>query len=123
MTLSCTTNHNWKTCGWLYDGKMCRYEYAYDKENPGNEWSYKEISCDPKFGKHELKKPESYYQGNKNKKCTIQFKSAAYEGKYLCKFQRCNPEEEDGFCKTTAPADIPMFNASITVKVKLDKVP
>ena len=123
MTISCNTSHNWKTCGWLYDGKMCRYEYAYDKENAGNEWSYDDRSCDSNFPKHEFIKPDTYNQGNENKKCSIQFESVTkdYEGKCLCKFQRCNPEEE-GFCKTEAPKDIPMFEATITVKVTLNKV-
>ena len=119
MTLSCTTNHNWKTCGWLYDEKLCQFEYAYDESDVGNEWKYDETRCDPNFGDHEFVRPiQDIDLGNKNKECRIIFKSVSYEGEYKCKFQRCNKEENDT-CKTKVSANVPMFSASITVEVKL----
>ena len=119
MTLSCNTSHNWKTCGWLYDEKLCQFEYAYDEKNPGNAWSYDKMMCDSSFGDHEFVKPNQDIDlGNKNKECRIRLKNVTYEGEYKCKFQRCNSEEND-FCKTKVSANAPMFYASIIVEVKL----
>ena len=119
MTLSCTTSHNWKTCSWLYGGKLCQYEYAYDKNDVGNEWSYDKMKCDSSFGDYEFEKPtEDYDLGNKNKLCKIKFINVTFEGEYKCKFQRCN-EEENNYCKTNIPANSPIFYASIKVEVKL----
>ena len=119
MTLSCNTSYNWKTCGWLYDEKSCQFEYSYDEKNVVNKWSYTEMMCDPKFVKHEFKKPvKDIDLGNKNKVCRITLKNVSYEGEYKCKFQRCNLEEND-YCKTTVSPNVPVFSASIFVKVKL----
>ena len=119
MTLSCTTSHNWKTCGWLYDEKLCQFEYAYNESYVGNEWMYDETSCDSNFGAHEFLKPlQDIDLGNKNKECKIKLKNVTYEGEYKCKFQRCN-SEENNTCKTKVSADVPMHFASITVEVKL----
>ena len=118
MTVSCTTNHNWKTCTWLYHGKSCQIEYAYNKTYGGNGWRYDEILCDSNFGKYTFIEPEGYHLGNKNKICKIKLESVTYEGEYVCTFQRCNQEEND-FCKTKVSADRKSFSASINVKVKL----
>ena len=119
MTLSCTTSHNWKTCGWLYNEKLCQFEYAYNESDVGNEWMYDETRCDSNFGAHEFLKPlQGIDLGNKNKKCRLTLKNVTYEGEYKCKFQRCN-SEENNTCKTKVSADVPMFSASITVEVKL----
>ena len=119
MTLSCTTSYNWKTCGWLYDEKSCQFEYAYDENNDVSKWSYTVTTCDSNFGGHEFIKPKKDIDlGNKNKVCRITLKNVSYEGEYLCKFQRCNSEENES-CKTKVSAKAPMFSASIFVKVTL----
>ena len=120
MTLSCNTSHNWKTCAWLYDGIMCKFEYAFNDSNKGNEWTYEKTLCDSKFAEHDFLKPDTYNLGNNNTLCRIQFKSVPYEGEYFCKFQRCNPEEND-YCKTKVSTNNPLFTASISVEVNLIK--
>ena len=117
MSVSCKTNHNWKTCAWLYDGKTCQYEYAYNESYGRNEWTYDKILCDSNFGTHTFVTPQGYHLGNSNKLCKITFKSATYEGEYICEFQRCN-QEENNFCKTKVLASRQRFSASINVKVK-----
>ena len=119
IQLSCTTSHNWKTCSWLYDGKLCQFEYAYNESNVGNAWTYDKIKCDSSFVDNEFIKPlKDYDLENKNKACTIELKNVTYEGEYKCKFQRCNAEDNN-YCKTKVPAGSPMFEASINVEVKL----
>ena len=115
MTVSCTTSHNWKTCAWLYDGKKCQYEYAYNESR--NEWTYDKILCNSNFGDHTFVTPQDYHLGNSNMLCKITFESVTYEGQYICEFQRCN-QEENNFCKTKVSADRQIFSASINVKVK-----
>ena len=117
MALSCTTSHNWKTCGWLYNEQLCQYEYVYNEKNAGNEWTYEKISSDSNCDEHTFVKPKERSLGNNNKQCKIYFKSVSYDGEYVCQFQRCNPEE-NGFCKSQASTKIPMFSASMFVKVK-----
>ena len=119
MILSCNTSHNWKTCGWLYGEKSCQFEYAFDKNSVVSPWSYKVTMCDSNFGNYEFIKPNQDIDlGNKNKECRIKLNNVSYEGEYRCKFQRCNPEEND-FCKTKVSAEARMFSASIFVKVIL----
>ena len=119
MTLSCNTSHNWKTCGWLYDQKSCQFEYTYDENNVVSPWSYKKMICDSNFGGYDFITPNQGSDlGNKNKECRIEFKRVSYEGEYKCKFQRCNPEEND-YCKTKVSPNVSVFSASIFVKVKL----
>ena len=117
ITLSCNTSHNWKTCTWQYNGKLCQFEYAYNTTGR-NEWKYDEILCDSDFGEHTFIEPQDYYFGNKNTICKIVLKSVTFEGQYVCKFQRCNQEEND-FCKTKVSSDRQMFFASTNVKVML----
>ena len=117
MTISCETDHNWKTCTWLYDGKSCQFEYVFNENIVRNPWTY-EKDCDAKFGNYEFKTSPGYDTGNQNKECTIKLTKVTFEGEYKCKFQKCNPEENN-FCKTKIPKNSPVFSATINVEVKL----
>ena len=117
MTLGCKTDENWKTCLWYYDGMVCKFEYSFNESLVGIKWTYEEIFCDPEFGTHKLIRPKDYEYGNINKECRIELKNVTFEGQYKCKFQRCNPEEKD-FCKTKISDESPMFEDTISVKVK-----
>ena len=76
------------------------------------------MTCDPKFGQYEFVKPEIYDEGYKNKECKIKIKRLTFQGIYKCKFQRCNPEENN-FYKTDVLTNSPLYSASIFIKVKL----
>ena len=119
MTISCKTDHNWKTCTWLYDGKSCQFDYVFNENSVRNQWTY-EKDCDAEFGDYEFKTSPGYDTGNQNKECTIKLTKVTFEGEYKCKFQKCNPEENN-FCKTKIPKNSPVFSATINVKVKLLK--
>ena len=119
MTISCTTDLNWKTCTWLYDGKSCRFEYVFNENLVRNPWTY-EKDCDAEFGEYDFKTSPGYDTGNQNKECRINLLKVTFEGEYKCKFQRCNPEEND-FCKTKIPTNSKVFSATINVEVKLLK--
>ena len=117
--ISCKTNDNWKTCTWVYDGKTCQFEYVFNEKLVGTQWTYEKY-CDAEFGNYEFETPLDFDCGNKNKECRIKLKRVTFEGEYKCKFQRCNPEEND-FCKTKISAGSQMFSASIKMEVKLFK--
>ena len=117
MALTCKTDENWKTCIWYYNGRVCKFEYSFNESLIGIKWTYDEIFCDPEFGNHTLIRPKDYELGKINRECSIEFHKVPFEGEYKCKFQRCNPEEKD-FCKTKISEESPMFEDTISVKVK-----
>ena len=119
MTISCKTDHNWKTCTWLYDGKSCQFDYVFNENSVRNQWTY-EKDCDAEFGDYEFKTSPGYDTGNQNKECRIKLTKVTFEGEYKCKFQRCNLEDND-FCKTEIPKNRTVFPATINVEVKLFK--
>ena len=114
-TISCKTSDNWKSCTWIYDGKTCKIEYVFNEKLVGTQWTYEKY-CDAEFGDYEFQTPQDYDLGNKNTECRIKLRSVTFEGQYKCKFQRCNPEEND-FCKTNISKASPDFYATINVKV------
>ena len=117
MALTCLTDQNWKTCMWLYDGRVCKLEYSYNESLIGIKWTYEEVFRDPKFGNYEFVKPKDYENGNENKECKIRLPNVTFEGEYKCRFQRCNLEEND-LCKTKVSEKSPTFENTIYVKVK-----
>ena len=117
LTLKCLTDQNWKTCMWLYDRRECKLEYSFNESLVGIKWTYEEVFLDPEFGNYTFMTPKDYEYGNVNKECAIRLPRVPFEGEYKCKFQRCNPEDND-HCKTKISAEIRIFEDSISVKVK-----
>ena len=115
-TLSCSTNHNWKICIWSFKGRTCIFEYVFDESAILNQWTYDEVSCDPKFVGHEIIKPKADDKGNNNTICSIEIKQVTFEREYTCTFLRCNLEENN-MCKTKVSKDCPKYSATINVKV------
>ena len=118
ITLSCTTNNNWKRCIWEYDEKMCIFEYVFKENEIVKKWRYDEVECDAIFGNHEFVKPDVYDKGNNNKECKIKMKQLALDGKYQCNFQNCY-QEENNTCKTQISRNCKTFSAIINLKVNL----
>ena len=88
------------------------------------QWKYDEVECDADFGDHEFIKPDPEISdmGNNNTECGIKMKEMALyqSGKYQCKFQKCNIEENN-MCKTKISKDCKLFSATINLKVKMSK--
>ena len=114
--LSCSTNHNWKTCIWQLDENLCTFDYVFDESAITNKWIYNEVSCDPEFGPHKIIQPKNDDTGNNNTKCSIEIEQVTGDREYTCTFQRCNLEENN-MCRTKVSKDCPTYSATVNVKV------
>ena len=115
VTLSCSSNHNWKRCTWKKIGwNGCAFEYTY---YPNQDlWKNVQLTCDSHFKKPDFKGSSGHEDGHENHLCSIVIKPVEFDhaGEYECRLERCK-EPKDRGCESNEKG--PSSSVKVSVKV------